>query len=115
MTPWQRAKQWWDEHSAQDFWEAVGEHLSAGYVWSTPKVFMLASETRWNAEEKQFESGKANCWFVRLAASAGHANTAGELLRVAPWPHQYVAWHRRGQTEPRVYRWDKLTKKTGEQ
>jgi hypothetical protein len=40
----------------KDFWELLGEHLSAGYVWNSPKVFMLASEARWNAEEQAFES-----------------------------------------------------------
>ena len=112
MTPWQLAKQWQDNHdAAKDFWELLGEHLSAGYVWNSPKVFLVASETRWNAEEQTFESGEPNCWFVRLAASAGHANPVGEFLRVAPRPHQYVGWHRRGLPQPKVYRWDKLTKK----
>jgi hypothetical protein len=55
MTPWQKAKQWQDTHDTQDFWELLGEHLSAGYVWNSPKVFMLASEARWNAEEQTFE------------------------------------------------------------
>ena len=50
MTPWQLAKQWQDNHDAtKDFWELLGEHLSSGYVWNSPKVFMLASEARWNA------------------------------------------------------------------
>jgi hypothetical protein len=74
MTPWQLAQQWQDTHDTQDFWELLGEHLSSGYVWNSPKVFMLASEARWNAEEETFESGEPNCWFVRLAASAGHTN-----------------------------------------
>ena len=68
MPPWQRAKHWWDNHSTQDFWEAVGEHLSAGYVWNSPDCFMLAKACRWNAERQQFELGEANCWFVTLAA-----------------------------------------------
>ena len=116
MTPWQKAKQWQDEHDAtKDFWELLGEHLSAGLVWNSAKTFMLASETRWNAEEQTFESGEPNCWFVRLAASAGHANAVREFLRVAPKPHQYVGWYRRQQFEPRIYRWDKVMKKTGGQ
>jgi hypothetical protein len=74
---------------------------------------MLASEARWNAEEQAFESGEPNCWFVRLAAAAGHTNAVREFLRVAPRPQQYVAWCRRGSFEPRVYDWNKLIKKTG--
>ena len=34
MTPWEKAKQWQDNHDAtKDFWELLGEHLSSGYVW----------------------------------------------------------------------------------
>lgn len=115
MTPWQKAKKWWDDHSTQDFWEVVGEHLSAGLVWNSPDCFMLASPLRWNAEEKQFEHGEHNCWFVTLAAGTSGTNPIRECLRVAPRPHQYVAWCRRGSFEPRVYLWEKLIKKTGGQ
>jgi hypothetical protein len=116
MTPWQKAKAWQDEHDATtDFWTLLGEHLSSGLVWNSSKTFMLASEARWNAEEQAFESGEPNCWFVRLAASAGHANAVREFLRVAPKPQQYAAWCRRGSFEPRVYDWNKLIKKTGGQ
>jgi hypothetical protein len=114
MTPWQKAQQWQDEHDAtKDFWELLGEHLSAGYVWNSPKVFMLASETRWNAEEETFEQGEANCWFVRLAAGAAGTSCVRECLRVAPHPHPYVAWCRRGSFEPRVYSMKQLIQKTG--
>jgi len=110
MTPWQRAKQWQDQHDpTANFGELLGAHLSGGYIWSTPQVFMLASEERWNVEDRQFESGESNCWFVRLAGAIGHANAIGELLRVAPHPHDYVAWCRRGGL-PRVYSWEKLTR-----
>lgn len=116
MSPWEIARKWQEDNDAtKDFWELLGEHLSTGYIWNTPKVFMLAGEVRWNAEDRCFERGEPNCWFVRLAAAVGHANAVGELLRVAPRPHQYVAWCRRNQFEPRVYRWDKLMKKVGGQ
>jgi hypothetical protein len=125
MTPWQSAKTWWDNHSTQDFWEAVGEHLSAGLVHATPEVFLLAREVRWNAEEQNFEPGEPNCWFVTLAAASGPRDQetkrrrdfgcVREFMRVATRPQQYAAWCRRGSFEPRVYSWDKLMKKTGGQ
>jgi hypothetical protein len=115
MTPWQKAKQWWDNHSTQDFWELVGEHLSSGLVHATPEVFLLASELRWNAEEERFEGGEPNCWFVTLAAGTAGTNPVRECLRVAPHPQQYAAWCRRGSFEPRVYDWNKLISKTGGQ
>jgi hypothetical protein len=113
MLPWQSAKTWWDNHSTQDFWDAVGEHLSAGYVWNSPECFMLARAVRWNAEEQNFELGESNCWFVTLAAGADRTNPVRECLRVAPHPQIYVAWCRRGSLEPRVYDWEKLISKTG--
>ena len=116
MTPWQKAKQWQEENDATcSFEELLGAHLSSGYIWNSPQVFLLAGETRWNAQEECFESGTANCWFVRLAAAVGHANPVREFLRVAPRPHQYVGWYRRNQFEPRIYRWDKLMKHVGGQ
>ena len=115
MTPWQKAKQWWEETVTQDFWEAVGEHLSSGYVWSSPTTFMLAKPCRWSAEERQFELGEHNCWFVTLAAGAAGTNPIRECLRVAPHAMPFVAWCRRGSFEPRVYLWEQLIRKTGGQ
>jgi hypothetical protein len=113
MIAWEKAKQWQEENDATaTFEELLGWHLSNGLVHATPEVFLLASEARWNAEDQAFESGEPNCWFVRLAASAGHANACGEFMRVFPRPHAYVAWFRRGGFEPRVYEWDKLLKAT---
>jgi hypothetical protein len=101
----------------KDFWELLGEHLSSGLrLELARRSFMLASEARWNAEEETFESGEPNCWFVRLAASAGHTNAVSG---------SFCAWRRSrtnmsagaggNQFEPRIYRWDKLIKKTGGQ
>jgi hypothetical protein len=115
MTPWQRAKHWWDNHSTQDFWEAVGEHLSSGYVWNSPECFMLAKACRWNSEEQDFESGEPNTWFVTLAAGTAGTSCVRECLRVAPHPQTYVAWCRRGSFEPRVYSMKQLIQKTGGQ
>lgn len=109
MTPWQKAKQWQDEHDTVPFEELLGTYLSVGYVWSTPQVFLLAREARWNAEEQTFEGGEHNCWFVHLAA--GHRNAFAEFMRIAPHRHRYAAWCRRNSFEPRVYCWDKLVKK----
>lgn len=116
MTPWQKAKQWQDDNDATtSFEELLGAHLSSGYIWNSPQVFLLAGEVRWNAEEERFENGPANCWFVRLAACSGHPNPVGEYMRVLPHPHKYAAWFRRNQFQPRIYEWNKLMKKVGGQ
>jgi hypothetical protein len=114
MLAWQKAKQWQEDNDpTATFEELLGWHLSHGLVHATPQVFLLASEARWNAGEKQFESGAPNCWFVRLAAAANRTNPVREFMRVASCPQQYAAWCRRGIFEPRVYDWNKLTKKVG--
>jgi hypothetical protein len=114
MTAWQRAKQWQDENDATArFEELLGVHLSSGLVHATPQVFLLAGEVRWNAEEQRFEDGEPNCWFVRLAASTGHANACGEFMRVFPHPQPWVSWFRGSKDDRvRIYNWDKLTKAT---
>jgi hypothetical protein len=114
MLAWQKAKQWQEDNDATaTFEELLGWHLSHGLVHATPQVFLLASEVRWNTEEERFEDGEPNCWFVRLAASAGHANPVREFMRVASRPQQYAAWCRRGSFEPRIYDWNKLITKVG--
>jgi hypothetical protein len=118
MLPWELAKQWQEEHSTEDFWDLLGRHMSGGFVWITPQVFLLASEERWNAEKQEIainDGSPANAWFVRLAASAGHANPVGEFLRVAPHRHQYALWCRRGEMRVRAFDWEKLIKKVGGQ
>jgi hypothetical protein len=112
MTPWQLAQQWHNAHdSTRSFAELVGEYLGSASILSTPQLFVLAKEIRWNAEEQQFEDGSPNCWFVHLAAAVGHANPVGEFLRIAPHPHEYAGWCRRNSFEPKVYRWEKLINK----
>jgi hypothetical protein len=113
MLPWQSAKHWWAEHSTQDFWEAVGEHLSAGYVWNSPEFFLMGHARCWNAEEQNFESGTPNCWHVTLAASAGCKNPVEEAMRIFPYPQQYMSWFRGARDgRIRIHRWDKLEKAT---
>lgn len=114
MTPWQKAEQWHNEHDAtRSFAELVGEYLGYGYVWSTPEVFLLAREARWNSTEECFENGEPNTWFVYLAASAGHTNAVGEFLRIAPHAHRYAAWCRRNDSfNVKVYDFAKLLRKT---
>jgi hypothetical protein len=114
MTPWQIAEKWHNTYDATiSFAELVGQYLSGGLVYSTDKVFLLAAETHWNAEEQHFEQGPSNCWHVTLAASTGHANACGEFMRVFPHPQPWVSWFRGSKDDRvRIYDWDKLTKAT---
>lgn len=115
MTPWERARIWHDEHiSTETFEESFGWHLSCGYVWSTPEVFLLAREVHWDADREEIainEDLERNAWFVTLAASVGSANPVREFLRIAPHKRPWCLWCRRGEMRVRAFEWDKLSKK----
>lgn len=112
MMPWQTAAAWWREHSGALFEERVGYYFARGYVWSTPEVFMLAREICWDG--KQCVDGAPNAWFVELAAAnEGCVNAVREMLRVAPHPHEWVCWCRRGERRIRAFAWGKLIRKAG--
>jgi hypothetical protein len=113
MLPWQRAKHWWDDHSTDEtFEETLGWHLAHGLVYSTPEVFLLARECRWDGEEMH-DDGEPNAWFVELAAASGRANPVREFMRVASRPQQWALWCRHNQFEIRAYDWRKLARKVG--
>ena len=113
MTPWQRAKQWHESNVTDEtFEETLGWHLSNGLVYSTPEVFLLARECRWDGEEMH-DDGEHNAWFVELAASAGHANPVREFMRVASRPQQWALWCRHNTFEIKAHDWAKLSKRVG--
>lgn len=113
MTPWQRAKAWHDANvTDESFEETLGWHLTHGLVYSTPEVFLLARECRWDGEEMH-DDGEHNAWFVELAAAAGHANPVRQFMRVASRPQQWALWCRHNQFEIRAYDWRKLARKVG--
>jgi hypothetical protein len=111
MTPWQRAKQWHESNvTDESFEETLGWHLTHGLVYSTPEVFLLARECRWDGEEMH-DDGEHNAWFVELAASAGHANPVREFMRAASRPQQWALWCRHNSFEIKAHDWAKLSKK----
>jgi hypothetical protein len=113
MTPWQRAKAWWDDHSTDEtFEETLGWHLSHGVVHASPELFMLARQVYWDAErEEMHDDREPNAWFVELAASTRCANPVRECMRVVPHAQQYALWCRHNSFEIRAYDWRKLSKK----
>ena len=113
MTPWQIAKQWWDDHTTDEtFEETLGWHLTNGPIYSTPQVFLLARECRWDGAEV-CDDGEPNAWFVELAASAGHANPVREFMRVASRPQRWALWCRHNSFEIKAHDWAKLARKVG--
>jgi hypothetical protein len=111
MTPWQKAKQWHDEHIVTNsFEESLGWHLSLGVVYSTPQLFMLARECHWDGEQI-VDGGTANAWLVTLAAAVGCTDFMRRLMDALPHPQAWILWQRRGEIRVRAFDWNKLDKK----
>jgi len=105
MTPWLQAYHSALKHgiSPQE-WSAWIKHcLREGYIFSTPTEFLAVIDTDYNGEP---------AYFVYYAAG-GTGHVLKRFLRYAPSPKPWVIWHRRNEAQPRVFAWDKLTKKAG--
>jgi hypothetical protein len=114
MLPWERAKIWQEENCTQSFEELLGWHLSCGVVYSTPGIFMLAHEVYYDCELNQISNDQPfNAWFIHLAAVTSHHNPFHEMMKIAPRPHQWIAFHRRNSFEPHAYLWSRFAAKVG--
>lgn len=121
MLAWETARQWQEANCMTPFEELLGAHLSCGLVHSTPEVFLLAREVRWDPVQKAIIPpsisrllSPCNAWFVELAASSHHSNPIAEFLRVATRPHEYVLWYRASLNRPHnlhTYKWDHLSRR----
>lgn len=110
MTPWQIAQQWHNDHIVTNtFEESLGWHLSAGVVYSTPQLFMLAREVRWDGE--QMVEGEPNAWLISLAAAVNRPTFMRDFLAVLPHRQPWILWQRRGEIRVRSFNWDKIERK----
>jgi len=107
---WEIARKLQQGNSEKPFEVLLGEHLSCGLVHSTPSLFLLAHQVRWDPVAGQIVSGKPNAWFVALAAAAQRGSLQ-EFLRIAGRPMDFVLWCRQfGGRNPRIHawRWDRF-------
>lgn len=115
MIPWQLAKQWHDDNvSTETFEENLGWHMSCGVVYSSPDAFIMGREVCWDEERQEIsidESAEKNAWFVELAAVLDGADAFGRFAAMAPRPHKWVLWCRRGEMRVRSFPWSKLNMK----
>ena len=109
------------------FEELLGQYLSCGLVHSTPSVFLLAKEVRWDPVAKEIIEGNPNAWFAELAAASASPLTqlssfkfqvspVREFLRIAPHYHQWALWCRvskSGSHDIHAYRWHKMAQRVG--
>jgi hypothetical protein len=110
MLAWEIAQKLQQENSKKPFEVLLGEHLSCGLVHSTPSLFLLAHQVRWDPVAGQIVFGKPNAWFVALAAAA-QPGALREFLRVANCPLDFLLWCRQfGGRNSRIHawRWDRF-------
>jgi hypothetical protein len=79
---------------AQDLWE----HLQDGFVSSSPRHFVMGRAV-------MLDDGR-HAWLVTMAVGA----CVSDIVRMAPFPLECVAFHRHGQERLRVYNFDRLTR-----
>lgn len=93
MTPSEAARElyriWPQERT---FEQDLAFHVESGYVWSSPKAFILATFQ---------DDQRGSCWFVHC-----HVGPLSELFRVCPHPSKFVGFVRRGRMK--VYDFDKM-------
>lgn len=109
LSPHARAKAVYDnEPCARTFLQDLELHLTSGYVFSTPRIFLLGRPVPRSADPRDIVDpvvdfaamgSKLDCWHVYLAA--------GDLLeffRFEPFPLPYFSWER--ENVLRFYRRD---------
>lgn len=91
---------------AATFAERILWHARHGYVYSGADAFLLAEEVGCDPDGLAlYRGGDWNCWFVDLAAGRG---ALGRFIGLAPWPHEYFAYHRTQRDQRlRVLPWEK--------
>jgi hypothetical protein len=97
MTPAEAAAQWCQAHPEHGtFAEVLGAYLSFGYVWSSPRSFILARPIRrewWNDGDKLADHSLVDpggdCWFIWLAAG-----DMAEFFKICPEPKTFVCFSR---------------------
>ena len=116
MLAWLKASNWQQTNSIISFEQILGFYLSSGLVHSTPSIFLLAREVRWDPIKKEIINGDPNAWFVELAASVGHSAPIREFLRIAPHSHSWALWCRQShgrKHDIHAYCWNQLSKRIG--
>jgi hypothetical protein len=99
MTPWQIAKDKWDETCAATEGSFEGQlawHFARGVVISTPELFAMVLPEQ-------------DAWFVTMAA-ATKPGWVGKLMRFMD-RKDFIKWRRNGERRVRTYRWEQLQRR----
>ena len=111
MLAWELARQWQQENGRVDFDTLLGHYFSHGLLHVTPSIFLAAKEARWDPLTRQVSfNDSPNAWFVELAAGR-QTNPVREFLRLAPRPHSFLLWCRRGSYRVHAWPWEQLARR----
>lgn len=97
----------------ENFGQTVSFCLFHGLVVRRYDFLLLASEVEAYPQQgvvSMFpKNGEPrNCWFLWCLVHEPGAYTPCEYMAEAPWPHRFVAYHRRGKNV--VREWDRLVR-----
>ncbi|MDZ4287835.1 MAG: hypothetical protein U0984_07745 [Prosthecobacter sp.] len=103
------ARQWCLAHPEWGaFEDTVATYLRHGFVWSSPRSFVLARAIAadwWQDHDRltdhTLSHPQGDCWFLWLAAG-----DMREFFEVCPQPKPFVCFCRRGL--PRLWRYDRI-------
>ena len=107
MTPLDKVRELYTEHSPRTFAEDVTAHMQHGYVFSTPEYFMMARPVWSEATQesinnvwKAFNPVLWDAWYIyafALREDGGLAGLVKKLLTHIPFYLPLIAWERSGQ------------------
>lgn len=100
MTPYEQARAvYLSEPCARTFEEDLGLHLARGFVFSTPKYFIMGRPVQKEVEAWKivdpsvyFPPELCNCWHVFVMA--GDVSKVWDIL---PWPLGTISFERRNE------------------
>ena len=114
MRPIEKAQQLYEQNPPRTFEEDLAFYLNKGYVYSGCDFFIMGRPiTRRDdrfALDYKFNYLNPNAWFVHLAAGEGALR---KFLDVAPFPLDWVCWHKHKADRAGLnyYKWETYKKK----
>jgi hypothetical protein len=109
INPIEEAQKLYDKDSTRSFGEDLAFYLSKGYVYSGGDFFIMGRPIRKEDDgfvlDYSFSFSDADTWFVHLASGK---NSLRRFLDIAPFPLEWVCWHKNksDKKELNYYKWE---------
>lgn len=108
MTPFEQLAAQYGQHGIS-LHQYVRLHLKSGFVFSTPEYFVMGRPVPRTVDPSLIRN--PNVTFTREQSDAwwihGMAGDMGELIRIMPWPLEWIGFERFDEF-PRFYKLERL-------